>query len=533
MEIKKMVKQGSKVVAIGLIASTIVAQPTVFAATKANVQPTSHPHTRISAQVVYIPNSNLKAELNTALDVRNPSANITKTQLQKGLREELDLSGKSISDLQGLQYATNLTSLDLGNNQISDVSVLKDLTNLTTLTLENNQISDFSPIGELPIASSADFHPSRWNQTLSADEDGSAPRIKGLDGEYLELSVPSDGGTVSGDKTKVTWPDDFMGEQASYYFSDQKGDGLNGKITVNFKREGTVNMNLKDGDKILATSSITGKIGDDYTAIPAAKDVPKGYWVQKYPASQTGKYTKEPISLNFGLSKSEVAKQVKHISFKTKFVRGGQPLWSNIPRADQAVRAADDTQAYNGKVVEIIEKATTGGKYTYYKFAIDGKTIGWTDRVSFEVQPISIKYVDSKGKELAQSEAMEGELGKSYEVKPKAISGYWNQVSPSNRKGKFDKSAHTVTFKYAKSETAKNVKKLNKTATISKTSEAIWSNVPRADKAIRVADNANAYKGKSVKVIKQATTGGKYTYYQFQVGGKTIGWMDKSAFKMK
>ena len=61
----------------------------------------------------------------------------------------LDASGRNITDLAGLEYATRLTILDLVNNQISDISPLAGLTNLTGLWLLDNQISDISALAGL------------------------------------------------------------------------------------------------------------------------------------------------------------------------------------------------------------------------------------------------------------------------------------------------------------------------------------------------------------------------------------------------
>lgn len=61
----------------------------------------------------------------------------------------LNASGRSISDLGGLEYATGLTYLDLSNNQVSDVSPLAGLTNLTRLDLYINSIADISPLAGL------------------------------------------------------------------------------------------------------------------------------------------------------------------------------------------------------------------------------------------------------------------------------------------------------------------------------------------------------------------------------------------------
>ncbi|WOO91908.1 leucine-rich repeat domain-containing protein (plasmid) [Mollicutes bacterium LVI A0078] len=61
----------------------------------------------------------------------------------------LYLDYNSISDITGLEYATNLTYLDLGNNSISDITPLSGLTNLTYLNLSSNSISDITPLSGL------------------------------------------------------------------------------------------------------------------------------------------------------------------------------------------------------------------------------------------------------------------------------------------------------------------------------------------------------------------------------------------------
>ena len=62
---------------------------------------------------------------------------------------ELELSDQEITDITGLEHATQLTDLDLSYNQISDISPLAQLTQLTELELDRNQISDISPLAQL------------------------------------------------------------------------------------------------------------------------------------------------------------------------------------------------------------------------------------------------------------------------------------------------------------------------------------------------------------------------------------------------
>ena len=95
---------------------------------------------------VNIPDANLRAKIETALskasgDPISPAEMATLTSLTA--------QDASISNLTGLETATNLTTLKLGNNTISNISALTGLTNLTELQLWDNQISNISALSGL------------------------------------------------------------------------------------------------------------------------------------------------------------------------------------------------------------------------------------------------------------------------------------------------------------------------------------------------------------------------------------------------
>ncbi len=75
----------------------------------------------------------------------------------------LDLWSNQISDITGLEYATNVTNLILSYNQISDITPLAGLTSLTSLKLNNNQISDITPLAGLTSLASLDL----WSNQIS------------------------------------------------------------------------------------------------------------------------------------------------------------------------------------------------------------------------------------------------------------------------------------------------------------------------------------------------------------------------------
>ena len=95
---------------------------------------------------VNIPDANLRANIETALgktsgDPISPAEMATLTSLAA--------QDASISDLTGLETATNLTELQLWDNEISNISAVAGLTNLTKLYLWGNAITDISHVAAL------------------------------------------------------------------------------------------------------------------------------------------------------------------------------------------------------------------------------------------------------------------------------------------------------------------------------------------------------------------------------------------------
>ena len=99
-----------------------------------------------TAQAVAIPDANLRAAVETALG-KAPGDPITQDEM--ATLTKLNGFRANISDLSGLEGATNLLSLYLPYNSISDISALSDLTNLTYLRISANSVSDISVLSAL------------------------------------------------------------------------------------------------------------------------------------------------------------------------------------------------------------------------------------------------------------------------------------------------------------------------------------------------------------------------------------------------
>ena len=99
-----------------------------------------------TAQVVDIPDPRLRAKIEAVL---GKASGATITPAEMATLTKLDVRARRISNLTGLEHATNLTKLNLVRNFISNISPLSGLTNLTELFLYGNFISNISPLSGL------------------------------------------------------------------------------------------------------------------------------------------------------------------------------------------------------------------------------------------------------------------------------------------------------------------------------------------------------------------------------------------------
>ena len=96
--------------------------------------------------VIIISDLNLRVAIRRTLNMA-PDATITQVDMER-LRI-IVADEQNISDLSGLQFATNLQRIEFRRNNISDLSPLRNLTRLNNIKLRGNQITDITPLEKL------------------------------------------------------------------------------------------------------------------------------------------------------------------------------------------------------------------------------------------------------------------------------------------------------------------------------------------------------------------------------------------------
>ena len=99
----------------------------------------------VPSPVVAIPDASLRAAIEAAL---GKASGVPITRAEMATLDSLTATKKGISDLTGLEFATNLTWLDLASNNITDITPLAGLTELREVFLQSNNISDLAPLAD-------------------------------------------------------------------------------------------------------------------------------------------------------------------------------------------------------------------------------------------------------------------------------------------------------------------------------------------------------------------------------------------------
>ncbi len=117
--------------------------------TNGNIAATSDPVDVDLNFVIEFTDANLAREIRHTLDL-DADEDITKIQMLRLIRyDSRSPNHEKISDLSGLEHATNVTRLNFSGNSITDFTALEALPKLTRLTLSSNGITDITELVNL------------------------------------------------------------------------------------------------------------------------------------------------------------------------------------------------------------------------------------------------------------------------------------------------------------------------------------------------------------------------------------------------
>jgi Leucine-rich repeat (LRR) protein len=158
----------------------------------------------------------------------NENTNIHVSSHELASITNLNLNGKGIENLKGVEHLVNVLTLNLDNNKIQDITPLTTLNKLTSLLLRNNHISNIKPLATLDTLYDA------RNQTISLPDTilGESTDIPLVDRDGSTPSVTLDKGQGTYENGKLTWTTD--GENQLSW----QGGSFSGTVTQTVKYKG-------------------------------------------------------------------------------------------------------------------------------------------------------------------------------------------------------------------------------------------------------------------------------------------------------
>ncbi|EAF0572141.1 cell surface protein [Listeria monocytogenes] len=400
--------------------------------------------------------------------------------------ENLDVTWNNITDLAALTANDHITNLNLSYNKFTNVAPIATMKKLKVLYLNNNNLTSIDSLHTLRGLSIAyadnnnitdlsklkdffesmnvvgDYKGLQVNSqtitlpTINIKEGATAvsnnPTLD-IDGEKMAVSSISDGGTVSADNKTVSFSNLPIGTKtvtynATFTATSAKGVPLSYSlkvtqpITVSEKTDSSVNVFYKDenGNELATSETITGKSGENYQT---TEKTITNYKLREIEGQASGQFGDSDTTVTYVYEKAD-----------------GAPVTVKYVDGDGNELATSDT--LNGKIdapYQSTAKSITGWTVKTTPTNANGVFTNANQTVTYVYEkadgaPVTVKYVDGDGNELATSDILNGKIDAPYQSTAKSITGWTVKTTPTNATGVFTNTNQTVTYVYEKADGA-------------------------------------------------------------------------------
>ncbi|KRN03006.1 GY family cell surface protein [Levilactobacillus senmaizukei DSM 21775 = NBRC 103853] len=349
-----------------------------------------------------------------------------------------------IVDISPLAHLTNVTDLDLQHNRIQDVTPLATMTGLKYVYVNYNSIMDFSPIvGRSFAASTATF--GDYNQVLIL------PTIK-IDPNNPTATVNVKVVTKNGESDALQIPTDVLTISDANY-----GDGQSAMVNI-YYQGGTPTANA-DGSLTYTDIKAQEPGVTTYKNFRVTPLANKYYLTAKVQSKNN--FNNFQIIQPYEMATAAAPVNVHYVDETGATIHGDTQVNGMV---GDAYTTTPLTIA-NYKLKTTPENATgtltdTAIDVTYV-YTADAKPVTPVDPTPDTTGTVTIVSVDKAGNVLAQS-VKSGKVGDAYNIDAPAITGY-KAVGDTSATGTFTASNQTVTFTYAKIDNGGDAATINPT----------------------------------------------------------------------
>ncbi|EIN8847578.1 MucBP domain-containing protein [Listeria monocytogenes] len=378
--------------------------------------------------------------------------------------KNLNLSYNKFTNVAPIATMKELKVLYLNNNNLTSIDSLNTLRGLSIAYADNNNITDLSKLKDFfeGMDVVGDYKGLQVNNqtitlpTINIKEGATAisnnPTLD-IDGEKMPVSSISDGGTVSTDNKTVSFANLPVGNKtvtykATFTATSAKGVPLSYSIkvsqpiTVSEKTDSTVNVFYKDenGNELATSETISGKSGENYQTI---EKTITNYKLKEIEGQASGQFSDSDATVTYVYEKAD-----------------GAPVTVKYVDGDGNELATSDT--LNGKIdatYQSTAKSITGWTVKTTPTNANGVFTNANQTVTYVYEkadgaPVTVKYVDGDGNELATSDTLNGKIDAPYQTTAKSLSGWTIKTTPTNANGIFTNTNQTVTYVYEKADGA-------------------------------------------------------------------------------
>ncbi|WP_195493337.1 MucBP domain-containing protein [Enterococcus gallinarum] len=202
----------------------------------------------------------------------------------------------------------------------------------------------------------------------------------------------------------------------------------------------TVRYEDTDGNELSDPTILNGKVGLPYAS--EAKEIP-GWYVVETPANASGIFSEEAQEVVYVYERSDAAP----VTVKYQDSEGNQLAEPTVLSGKVGLPYASEAKEIPGwYVVEIPDNASG-------IFSEEAQEVVYVYERS-DAAPVTVKYQDSEGNQLAEPTVLSGKVGLPYASEAKEIPGWYVVEIPDNASGIFSEEAQEVVYVYERSDAA-------------------------------------------------------------------------------
>jgi len=202
----------------------------------------------------------------------------------------------------------------------------------------------------------------------------------------------------------------------------------------------TVKYKDSEGNQLAEPTILSGKVGLPYDSDP--KEIP-GWYVAETPANASGTFTEEAQEVVYVYERSDAAP----VTVKYQDSEGDQLAEPTILSGKVGLPYDSDPKEIPGWYVVEIPSNASG------TFTEEAQEVVYVYERS-DAAPVTVKYKDSAGTQLAEPTILSGKVGLPYDSDPKEIPGWYVVETPSNASGVFSEDPQEVVYVYNRSDAA-------------------------------------------------------------------------------